>query len=71
MSWDVVRECYMLSGDIDFILKCIAPDLRTFQAFVIEELTRAPEVDSVRTSLVIRRLKHDPAVPVSAPKTGG
>jgi len=66
MGWDVVRECYMLSGDIDFILKCVAPDLRTFQAFVIEDLTRAPEVDSVRTSLVIRRLKHEPAVPVSA-----
>ena len=65
MAWDVVRECYMLSGDIDFILKCVAPDLRTFQAFVIEDLTRAPEVDSVRTSLVIRRLKHEPAVPVS------
>ena len=64
MGWDVVRECYMLSGDIDFILKCVAPDLRTFQAFIIEELTRAPEVDSVRTSLVIRRLKNEPAVPV-------
>ena len=65
MGWSIVRECYMLSGDIDFILKCVAPDIRAFQAFVIEELTRAPEVDSVRTSLVIRRLKHEPAVPVA------
>jgi len=65
MAWQIVRECYMLSGDIDFILKCVAPDLRAFQAFIIEELTRAPEVDSVRTSLVIRRLKNEPGVPVS------
>ena len=71
MGWDIVRECYMLSGDIDFILKCVAPDLRTFQAFVIEELTRAPEVDSVRTSLVIRRLKNEPAVPVADRPPGG
>ena len=63
-SWEIVRECHMLSGDIDFILKCIAPDLVTFQAFVIEELTRAPQVESVRTSLVIRLLKNEPAVPV-------
>jgi DNA-binding Lrp family transcriptional regulator len=66
MGWEIVRECYMLSGDIDFILKCVAPDLRAFQTFIIDELTRAPDVDSVRTSLVIRRLKNEPAVPVSA-----
>ena len=64
MGWEIVRECYMLSGDIDFILKCVAPDLRAFQSFIIDELTHAPEVDSVRTSLVIRKLKNEPAVPV-------
>jgi DNA-binding Lrp family transcriptional regulator len=66
-----VRECYMLSGDIDFILKCVAPDLRAFQTFIIDELTRAPEVDSVRTSLVIRWLKNEPAVPVAGAQTAG
>ena len=30
----LVRECWMLSGEIDFVLKCVAPDLKTFQAFV-------------------------------------
>lgn len=70
-GWDIVRECYMLSGEIDFILKCVAPDLRAFQAFIIDELTRAPEVDSVRTSLVIRRLKYEPAVPVADQAPGG
>ena len=64
MEWPVVRECHMLSGDIDFILKCVARDLRSFQAFVIDDLTRAPEVESVRTSLVIRRLKYEPTVPM-------
>ncbi len=63
-AWEIVRECHMLSGEIDFILKCVAPDLETFQSFVIEELTRTPHVESVRTSLVIRRLKNEPAVPV-------
>jgi DNA-binding Lrp family transcriptional regulator len=62
-SWEVVRECHMLSGDIDFLLKCVAPDLSAFQAFIIDELTRTPQVESVRTSLVIRRLKNEPAVP--------
>ena len=63
-GWSLVRECHMLNGEIDFILKCVAPDLETFQSFIIEDLTRSPQVESVRTSLVIRRLKDEPAVPM-------
>ncbi len=62
-DWPLVRECHMLNGEIDFILKCIAPDLSTFQTFLTEELTAAPKVASVKTSLVIRCAKDEPAVP--------
>lgn len=63
-AWPLVRECYMLSGEIDFILKCVAVDLGAFQSFIIEELTSAPNVDSVKTSLSIRRSKYTPGVPL-------
>ncbi|MGV6888000.1 Lrp/AsnC family transcriptional regulator [Rhodophyticola sp. SM2404] len=62
-SWPFVRECHMLNGEIDFILKCVAPDLSTFQSFLTEHLTSAPNVASVRTSLVIRGAKDEPGVP--------
>ncbi|MEM1064005.1 MAG: Lrp/AsnC family transcriptional regulator [Pseudomonadota bacterium] len=62
-AWSLVRECHMLNGEVDFILKCIAPDLSTFQTFLTEELTAAPNVASVKTSLVIRGAKDDPSVP--------
>lgn len=62
-SWPLVRECHMLNGEIDFILKCVAPDLSTFQSFLTERLTAAPNVANVRTSLVIRGAKDDPGVP--------
>ncbi|MBZ9936370.1 Lrp/AsnC family transcriptional regulator [Mesorhizobium sp. BR1-1-16] len=62
-DWAVVRECYMLSGEADFILKCVAPTLRAFQGF-IEELTGAANVASVKTSLTIRRIKDAPLVPI-------
>jgi DNA-binding Lrp family transcriptional regulator len=58
-----VRECHMLNGEIDFILKCVAPDLSTFQRFLTEELTAAANVASVKTSLVIRCAKDEPGVP--------
>ena len=59
----LVRECWMLSGEVDFILKCVAPDLKTFQAFVTE-LTGAPHVRNVKTSLTLRVSKDFPAVPM-------
>ena len=62
-GWSLVRECHMLNGEVDFILKCVAPDLRSFQNFLTEELTAAPNVASVKTSLVIRGAKDEPGVP--------
>ena len=59
----LVRECWMLSGEVDFILKCVAPDLKTFQAFV-NELTGAPHVRNVKTSLTLRVSKDAPMVPM-------
>ncbi|APR53272.1 Lrp/AsnC family transcriptional regulator [Sphingomonas koreensis] len=59
-----IRECYMLNGDIDFILKIVAKDLSSFQQFLTTKLTTAPNVAHVRTSLTIRSSKSLPGVPV-------
>lgn len=66
----IVRDCYMLSGEIDFLLKCVAPDLSAFQDFIIHELTAAPNVASVKTSLVIRASKHAEGVPMELAAEG-
>jgi DNA-binding Lrp family transcriptional regulator len=58
----LVRECWMLSGEIDFVLKCVAPNLSRFQAFVTD-LTGAPNVLNVKTSLTLRNSKDAPMVP--------
>jgi len=63
-SSSIVRDCYMLSGEIDFVLKCVATDLSAFQDFIIHELTAAPNVASVKTSLVIRASTHATGVPI-------
>jgi DNA-binding Lrp family transcriptional regulator len=59
----LVRECWMLSGEVDFVLKCVAPDMATFQDFVTH-LTAAPHVRNVRTSLVLHNSKYEAAVPL-------
>lgn len=62
-NWPLVRECHMLNGEVDFMLKCVAPDLSTFQSFLTDELLKHPTVASVKTSLVIRGAKDEPGVP--------
>lgn len=59
-----VRECHMLNGEIDFILKVVAKDLQSFQSFLTSQLTSAPNVASVKTSLTIRTSKNTPGVPI-------
>ncbi len=63
VAWPLVRECHMLNGEVDFMLKCVAPDLSSFQSFLTGELLTAPNVGSVKTSLVIRAAKEDSGVP--------
>ena len=63
-NWPIVRRAWMVSGDSDFLLHCVATDLGTFQSFVIEELTSAPNVDTVRTALTIRQVKDEGLVEI-------
>ena len=62
-GWPLVRECHMLNGEIDFLLKCVAPNLLTFQTFLTDDLLAVENVSNVKTSLVIRSDKAEPGVP--------
>jgi DNA-binding Lrp family transcriptional regulator len=64
-DWPIVRDAWMVSGESDFMLHCVASDLATFQGFVIEQLTSTPNVDTVRTALTIRRVKDEGLVAIS------
>jgi len=71
LGWPLVREAYMLSGESDFILKCVAPDLTAFQDFVLNDLTAAANVAGVKTFLTIRRAKREPGVPIDPARLAG
>ncbi|WP_353645004.1 Lrp/AsnC family transcriptional regulator [Mesorhizobium sp. WSM2239] len=63
-GWPIVRQAWMVSGESDFLLHCVASDLGAFQSFVIEELTSSPNVDTVRTALTIRQVKDEGTVAI-------
>ena len=58
-----VRECHMLIGEVDFILKIVAKDWDDFQKFLTTKLTQAPKVSNIKTSLNIRTNKSLTGVP--------
>ena len=64
-DWPIVRACHLVGGGADYVLDCAAPDLDAFHGFVTGVLTAAPNVASVRTSLVMRTAKAEPGVPVT------
>ena len=62
--WPEVRECHMMMGEADFLLKIVSKDWDAFQRFLTSKLTAAPLVSNVKTALVIRNRKRLPGVPI-------
>lgn len=65
-EWDEVREMHMLQGETDFLLKIVAVDGPSYQHFLDEKLTAAPNVAQVRSLQSLRSAKHLPGVPIAA-----
>ena len=62
--WPQVRECHMLMGETDFLLKIVANDWDSFQKFLTGHLTPAKNVSHVKTALSIRSAKQVVGIPI-------
>lgn len=63
-KWPLVRECYMLVGDADFLLQIVARDWDEYQRFLSNDLTTAVHVKNVKSKLVVRSVKSCPGIPI-------
>ncbi|WP_259781302.1 Lrp/AsnC family transcriptional regulator [Aestuariispira ectoiniformans] len=63
-EWPLVRECHMLQGETDFLLKIVAKDLESYNRFLTQELTAAANVSHVKSALGIRNSKRSFGVPI-------
>lgn len=64
MEWPNVRVAYLMSGDVDFILKIVAHDWEDYQKFLSQELTVFPAVETVKATPLLRTVKFEPGVPI-------
>ena len=69
-EWPEVRECHMLAGETDFLLKIVARDWDAYNRFLTSRLTAAPNVSVVKSALAIRTSKYQPGVPIGEDDDG-
>ncbi|MBK6596647.1 MAG: Lrp/AsnC family transcriptional regulator [Proteobacteria bacterium] len=60
-----VLECYLMTGDSDYLLRVAVPDVQALQAFIINELTRIAGVANIRSSFALKQVKFETALPIS------
>ena len=63
-GWEEVRECYMLNGDVDFILKCVAKNMNLFQEFLTNNVSSNDNIASIKTAFAIKPTKSLGNVPL-------
>ncbi len=63
-SWPQVRECYMMTGDSDFLIKIVAEDWEAFQKFLTHQLAGSPNVAHYKSAPAMQRTKFEPGVPI-------
>lgn len=59
-----VMECYLMSGDADYYLRVVVPDLETFESFLKNVLTRIPGVARIRSSFALKQVSYSTALPI-------
>lgn len=63
-SYPEVMDCYVLLGNVDFLLRIVAADIKAYEQFFFEKLSQLPGIQEVTSSIVLSDIKHSTALPV-------
>jgi len=66
-----VMECYLMTGDADYLLRVVVTDVQALERFIVDELTRVPGIARIRSSFALKQVKYETALPLSPPSRGG
>ena len=61
---DEVMECYLMTGDADYLIRVAVPDIAALERFIIEELSPMPEVEKIRSSFALKQVRYKTALPL-------
>lgn len=61
-----VMECYLMSGDSDYLIRVIVQDIGALERFIVDTLSKVPGVANIRSSLALKQVKNTTALPLKA-----
>jgi Lrp/AsnC family transcriptional regulator, leucine-responsive regulatory protein len=59
-----VMECYLMTGDSDYLIRVVVPDVQAVEQFIVEELSKIPGVAHIRSSFALKQVKYETALPL-------
>ena len=59
-----VMECYLMTGEADYLLRVVVPDIAAYQRFLLEHLTRIEGIASIKSSFALKQVKYKTALPL-------
>lgn len=59
-----VMECYLMTGDSDYLIRVVVPDVQALEQFIVGELSRIPGVAHIRSSFALKQVKYQTALPL-------
>lgn len=62
-----VMECYLMTGDADYLIRVVVPDVQALEHLIVDELTRIPGVTNIRSSFALKQVKYKTALPLNSP----
>jgi Lrp/AsnC family leucine-responsive transcriptional regulator len=66
IKWPEVVECYLMTGDSDYLLRVVAESVSNFERFLIDRLAKIPGVATIRSSFALKQVKYTTALPLDA-----
>ncbi|HYH17122.1 MAG TPA: Lrp/AsnC family transcriptional regulator [Azospirillum sp.] len=65
VQWPEVLECYLMTGEADYLLRVVVPDLAAYERFLKDHLTRVPGVASIKSSFALKQVRYNTALPLA------
>ena len=66
---DEVMECYLMSGDSDYLIRVALPDIAALERFILEQLTPMAEIEKIRSSFALKQVRYKTALPLPPANT--
>lgn len=63
-SRDEVMECYLMTGDADYLLRVVLPDMGALERFILEQLSPLAQVEKIRSSFALKQVRYKTALPL-------